>query len=289
MIVSMTGYGSAFSSNDFLSATVVIKAVNSKYFDIKVKLPRFLYQKEIDYINILKSKLLRGKIEVFVDITLKKPLRKASLNKEYFTIYMDILRQIQIESEILDDIKIEHLLSFENLIEYLDDPDINHSIEDDAEHLIVEAVKNIQEMRRIEGSNLEIAIKESLDVLKEHIVKIETFKSTVFQMNLEKYKKRISELTENANEDRIITEAGILSERADITEETERVKSHLNQFRNIMEKEFPCGKKLDFLCQELNREFNTIGSKSGLVDIINLVVSGKSEIDKIREQVQNII
>lgn len=289
MIISMTGYGSAFLSNDFLSATVVIKAVNSKYFDVKVKLPRFLYQKEIDYINILKSKLLRGKIEMFVDVTLKKPLRKASLNREYFRIYMDILRQIQMESEILDDIKIEHLLSFENLIDYNDDTEINHSIEDDAEKLITEAIKNIQDMRKTEGGNLETSIKESLGALREHITKIEEFKTAVFQMNLEKYKKRISELTENINEDRIITEAGILSERADITEETERVKSHLNQFKHIMEREFPSGKKLDFLCQELNREFNTIGSKSGLVDIINLVVSGKSEIDKIREQVQNII
>ena len=289
MIVSMTGYGSGFLSNDFLSATVVIKAVNSKYFDVKVKLPKFLYQKEIDYINILKSKLLRGKIEMFIDITTKKPLRKASLNREYFKIYMDILRQIQMESEILDDIKIEHLLSFENLIDYGDDPKINHSIEDDTESLIVEAIRNIQEMRRAEGANIESSIKESLDILKEHIAQIERFKANVFHMNLEKYKRRISELTENMSEDRIITEAGILAERVDITEETERVKSHLNQFKNIMEKEFPCGKKLDFLCQELNREFNTIGSKSGLVEIINLVVSGKSEIDKIREQVQNVI
>jgi uncharacterized protein (TIGR00255 family) len=144
-------------------------------------------------------------------------------------------------------------------------------------------------MREIEGKHLQDVITESLKKLQAMNDEISNLKDEVYNINLDKYRKRIEELVLKFDEDRIITEAGIIAERLDISEEVNRINSHIRQVINVINNEFPCGKKLDFFCQELNREFNTIGSKSSQIEVINYVVSAKSEIDKIREQVQNII
>ncbi|UOD34490.1 YicC family protein [Deferribacteraceae bacterium V6Fe1] len=289
MIVSMTGYGSVTRHFELFDITVSVKAVNSKYSDIKIKLPKFLYLKEVELTNIIKNELLRGKIDVMIDVFLRKPLKKAKLNTEYFNMYMDVLREIQIKSEILDDIKIEHILKFENIIDYVDESDVTDFVDKEVVAVLMEALNSVKEMRNAEGNNLQLAIMDSLNKLAQLNQSINTFREEVYKINFEKYKKRIEELVSKVNEDRIITEAGIISERLDISEEVERINSHLQQMKNVIENEFPCGKKLDFFCQELNREFNTIGSKSSQIEVINSVVNAKTEIDKIREQVQNII
>lgn len=289
MIVSMTGYSSITKHFGLFDITVSIKAVNSKYSDIKIKLPKFLFFKEIELTKIIKNELLRGKIDVTIDVFLKKPLKKAKLNTEYFNMYMEVLREIQIRSEILDDIKIEHILMFENIIDYVDDIDVNEYVDEELVDVLQEALNEVKKVRNAEGRNLETSILNSIAKIEQLNQSISILKDEVFKINFEKYKKRIEDLVSKMNEDRIITEAGILSERLDISEEVERVNSHLQQMRNIIKNEFPCGKKLDFFCQELNREFNTIGSKLSQVEVINYVVNAKTEIDKIREQVQNII
>lgn len=289
MIVSMTGYGSITKHFDLFDITVSVKAVNSKYSDIKIKLPKFLFFKEIELTKIIKNELLRGKIDVTIDVFLRKPLKKAKLNTEYFNMYMDVLREIQIKSEILDDIKIEHILMFENIIDYVDDIDVNEYVDEELADVLQEALNEVKKVRNAEGRNLETSILNSIAKIEQFNQSISILKEEVFKINFEKYKKRIEDLVSKMTEDRIITEAGIISERLDISEEVERVNSHLQQMRNIIKNEFPCGKKLDFFCQELNREFNTIGSKLSQVEVINFVVNAKTEIDKIREQVQNII
>lgn len=289
MIVSMTGYGSITKHFDLFDITVSVKAVNSKYSDIKIKLPKFLFFKEIELTKIIKNELLRGKIDVTIDVFLRKPLKKAKLNTEYFNMYMDVLREIQIKSEILDDIKIEHILMFENIIDYVDDIDVNEYVDEELADVLQEALNEVKKVRNAEGRNLETSILNSIAKIEQFNQSIGILKEEVFKINFEKYKKRIEDLVSKMTEDRIITEAGIISERLDISEEVERVNSHLQQMRNIIKNEFPCGKKLDFFCQELNREFNTIGSKLSQVEVINFVVNAKTEIDKIREQVQNII
>ncbi|MCB4204681.1 YicC family protein [Deferribacterales bacterium Es71-Z0220] len=289
MIVSMTGYGSITKHFELFDITVSVKAVNSKYSDIKMKLPKFLYLKEVELINIVKNELLRGKIDVMIDVFLRKPLKKAKLSTEYFNMYMDVLREIQIKSEILDDIKIEHILKFENIIDYVDESDVTDFVDKEVVAVLMEALNSVKDMRNAEGNNLQLAIVDSLNKLEQLNKSISTFREDVYKINFEKYKKRIEDLVTKVNEDRIVTEAGIISERLDISEEVERINSHLQQMKSVIENEFPCGKKLDFFCQELNREFNTIGSKSSQIEVINSVVNAKTEIDKIREQVQNII
>jgi uncharacterized protein (TIGR00255 family) len=289
MIVSMTGYGSVTRHFDLFDITVSIKSVNSKYSDIKIKLPKFLYLREVEFINIVKNELLRGKIDVIIDVFLRKPIKKARLNTEYFNMYMDVLREVQIRSEILDDIKIEHILQFENIIDFVDESDKTEFIDREVVAVLRECLSEVKRMREIEGKHLQDVITESLKKLQAMNDEISNLKDEVYNINLDKYRKRIEELVLKFDEDRIITEAGIISERLDISEEVNRINSHIRQVINVINNEFPCGKKLDFFCQELNREFNTIGSKSSQIEVINYVVSAKSEIDKIREQVQNII
>jgi len=289
MIISMTGYSNVTENFDDFDIVVSLKSVNSKYIDIKVRLPKFLYEKEIEIVNILKDKLSRGKVDAFIDITLKKPTKKAKINIEYFNMYMDVLKDIQIKSGILDEIRIDHILRFDDVIQYTDNKNIEESVDEKILAVILKAVELLKQMRSEEGENLKKVITDALVKIEKLNEEIKNYKELIYEYNLEKYKKRLKELLNEVNEDRVVVEAGIISERLDISEEVDRINSHIKQFYRVMENEFPCGKKLDFLCQELNREFNTIGSKSQQIEVINCVIAAKTEVDKIREQVQNII
>jgi len=285
----MTGYSNVAENFDDFDIVVSLKSVNSKYIDIKVRLPKFLYEKEIEIVNILKDKLSRGKVDAFIDITLKKPTKKAKINVEYFNMYMDVLKDIQIKSGILDEIRIDHILRFDDVIQYTDNKNIEESVDEKILAVIVKAVELLKQMRSEEGENLKKVITDALVKIEKLNEEIKNCKELIYEHNLEKYKKRLKELLNEVNEERVVVEAGIISERLDISEEVDRINSHIKQFYRVMENEFPCGKKLDFLCQELNREFNTIGSKSQQIEVINCVIAAKTEVDKIREQVQNII
>ena len=289
MIISMTGYSSTSKSFDDFDICVSLKSVNSKFIDIKVKLPRFLYEKEHEILNILKDELVRGKVDAYIDVNFKKPIKKAKINMEYFNMYMDVLREIQIKSEILDDIRLDHILTFTDVIQYTDDKNIEESIDKKIFLIISEAADLLKNMRKEEGENLKKAITDALVKIEKFNKEIKNVKDKVYEYNLEKYKKKLKDLANEVSEERIVVEAGIIAERLDISEEVDRIESHIKQFYSVMENEFPCGKKLDFLCQELNREFNTIGSKSQQIEVISCAVNAKTEIDKIREQVQNII
>ena len=289
MIISMTGYSSTSKSFDDFDICVSLKSVNSKFIDIKVRLPRFLYEKEHEILNILKDELVRGKVDAYIDVNLKKPMKKAKINMEYFNMYMDVLREIQIKSEILDDIRLDHILTFTDVIQYTDDKNIEESIDKKIFLIISEAADLLKNMRKEEGENLKKAITDVLVKIEKFNKEIKNVKDKVYEYNLEKYKKKLKDLANEVSEERIVVEAGIIAERLDISEEVDRIESHIKQFYSVMENEFPCGKKLDFLCQELNREFNTIGSKSQQIEVISCAVNAKTEIDKIREQVQNII
>lgn len=289
MIISMTGYSSTSKSFDDFDICVSLKSVNSKFIDIKVRLPRFLYEKEHEILNILKDELVRGKVDAYIDVNFKKPIKKAKINMEYFNMYMDVLREIQIKSEILDDIRLDHILTFTDVIQYTDDKNIEESIDKKIFLIISEAADLLKNMRKEEGENLKKAITDALVKIEKFNKEIKNVKDKVYEYNLEKYKKKLKDLANEVSEERIVVEAGIIAERLDISEEVDRIESHIKQFYSVMENEFPCGKKLDFLCQELNREFNTIGSKSQQIEVISCAVNAKTEIDKIREQVQNII
>ncbi|WP_273265780.1 YicC/YloC family endoribonuclease [Flexistipes sinusarabici] len=289
MILSMTGFGRNFLANDFCYVKTEIKSVNSKYLDLRFRLPKLFNYLEIDLMNIFREKALRGKIDISVDVQFRKPVKIPKINHNMLNLYLDALREIQMESEVLDDIRIDHLIHYDDILEFNEDKETEEKVGAFIKDSVSQALQELNSMRQKEGENLYNDLKERIERLRESAKKIDNLKNSVFDYWFDKFKKRMEKLDIEAQEDRITQEAGFYAEKADITEEVVRVDSHLNQFMSTLEKEDFCGKKLDFISQELHREFNTIGSKSNSADVVNIVVSAKSEIDKIREQVQNIV
>lgn len=290
MIKSMTGYAKKVEHFDDFSVKVEIKTLNSKYIDAKIKLPRWFSYLEIQVLNILKDRLDRGKVELFVDVIYSKIPKIPKVNNSVLSEVINLLKAIKAEHGIQDDIKLENIFQFENVLHFDEDEDFSKEIESKIVETISNCLDDLDSMRIYEGSSLERYIYSRLDDLENIIETIDGVKDKAINDIYEKIKKRINILVGNEMDlNRLYQEAALLAERADIEEEVTRVRSHILHFRNIMKNEFPVGKKLDFMCQELYREFNTIGSKSGDTFVINLVVDGKNIVDKIREQVQNLI
>jgi uncharacterized protein (TIGR00255 family) len=289
MIKSMTGYGRSVVSNELCDIKIEMKSVNSKYMDINVRTPKIISQYEVEIRNIVKNILKRCKVDIFVEVKPKKAISIPTLNKDLLNTYVSVMQELKDNIGTKDNIKIDHLLQFKDLIEF----ESNETFAEEIGSILLNSVKDcassMDEMREKEGISLFEDIKSRLQTVLECCNDIEKNTGEVFNCWNEKFKKRLSDMNLPVEEERIVQEAAIFAEKADITEEIVRIKSHLKQIEQISEKEYPCGKKLDFMSQELHREFNTIGSKSGSVKILNMVVNAKSEIDKIREQIQNIV
>jgi uncharacterized protein (TIGR00255 family) len=289
MIKSMTGYGRATATCELCDIKVEMKSVNSKYMDINVKTPKVISYLEIDIRNIVRDILKRCKLDVFVEIKAKKPMSYPKLNVELLKTYLSMANDMKTVMNTDDSVSINTLFQLKDIIDFENDETFGEQIKG----LVMQTVENcvllLDKMREKEGQKLINDIYKRLNLLSEYRDKISKHSKTVFEKWVEKFKKRIEEMEIQADEDRILQEASIYAEKADITEELVRIKSHISQIFEISKTEYPCGKKMDFMAQELHREFNTIGSKSVTVEVLNNVINAKSEIDKIREQIQNIV
>lgn len=289
MIKSMTGFGRAVTSDDLCDVKIEMKSVNSKHMDVNVRLPRFISYLEVGIRNIIKNGLKRCKVDVFIEIKPKKALTVPKLNKELLDTYVSVMNELKSLSGVEEGIKLDNLLQFKDLVEFESDDSFADEIKETVLNAVKECVASMDEMREKEGVSLMDDISSRLDIIAACEENINGQAGGVFDKWQEKFRKRLEDMKLPVEDERIIQEASIFAEKADITEEVVRIKSHLEQIKTIAENEYPCGKKLDFMSQELHREFNTIGSKSGSVEILNEVVNAKSEIDKIREQIQNIV
>ncbi|MGE4317838.1 MAG: YicC/YloC family endoribonuclease [Deferribacterales bacterium] len=285
---SMTGYGKIMTGNDICDLKVEMKSVNSRYFDCNVRMPRMFNFMEITLKNALKDILVRGKVDVNIDLKLKKQQFKPVLRSDAVESYLSIFTELKEKYGVHGEIRLEHLLSFNDILESEEADDMGQLLAEFVLGALNTCASEMSAMREQEGLNLADDIKTRLDILKNIAADVDKSREDVYAYWQDKFTKRMAEFGVDA-EDRIIQEAAVMSEKADISEEVTRIYSHVEQFRKIIDTEDQSGKKLDFMCQELNREFNTIGSKSGKTDIINNVVQAKSEIEKIREQVQNLI
>ncbi len=290
MIKSMTGFGKHTITLEDFTISVEIKAINSKYFDISFKIPKILSTIEITERRKLQEELLRGKIDVRIDINSNIVTKHPVLHTELIYEYKKIFSTIAEEAGIEDKPKLDHFLRMPDVLYY----DNDESKDEEIIHTTIDAlkvcIKQLDDMRIAEGKALEKDISERIDNLKNNVALIENAKEDIFEYWKNKFQKRMEEMAVDITyEDRIIQEASIMGEKADITEEVTRLKSHLEQFKRIMLQEFPVGKKLDFLSQEIHRELNTIASKSSAQSIITTVVNSKAEIDRVREQIQNIL
>jgi uncharacterized protein (TIGR00255 family) len=277
----MTGFGGA-AGNDF---TVEIRSLNHRYMDISIKMPPYMSQYEIPLRNILKGKFQRGKFDVSVSINSDKA-PQLKINRALAGSIYAALLDLQKELSLPGTISIETLTGYKEIM-MEEEP----HFDTDAMHTTFhEAVSNLEAMRMREGSLLSDEIRGRIALLQEMHNEIKVRAPEEVIKWREKFTERLRLIVEAGmiDNNRIVQEAAIMAEKLDISEEISRTENHLKQFIEIIDNGNTIGKKLDFLLQEINREVNTLSYKSGDYSISNLVVNMKNEIEKIREQVQNI-
>ena len=293
MIKSMTGFGRGEFTDGKRNVTAEIRTVNHRYADITVKMPKRYSFAEEAVKNIVKQKIRRGKAEVSIIMeNLSEADVTVRLNTPVAEQYLQNLKQLQEEFGLAGEIDIRLLSSMPDVLRAI--PDVED--EDEITSVITEAVTRATEandaMRQTEGQRLAEDLLHRGDLVRGIVDEIGTRAPLVAQEYVRKLNDRISELLDGAAEipeDRILTEAAIFADKANITEELVRLDSHMKQLKEILTgADGPVGKKLDFLVQEMNREANTIGSKANDLEITSWMLEAKSEIEKIREQVQNI-
>ena len=290
MITSMTGYGKGSLENDKLIVDVDVKSVNNRFLDLSIKLPSFLSGREYELRELVKNKIGRGKVLLNLQVKLKKDDQVlGEVDKDRLKAFLNQIKEIKKTAKITEKIQLAHLL--ENRPVFIAD---TGSFGDEEFAFIKAAVNqaldNMIIMKKNEGRELSKDLSARLKLIEEKAAEIVKISKESVIEDFEKLKERIKTLVEdqNLNKERLETEVALIADKADITEECVRLKSHLKFFNESMEKESEPGRKLNFLCQELNREANTISSKSIATEIIHSIVIVKEEIEKIREQIQNI-
>ncbi len=293
MIKSMTGFGRSEYTDGKRSIIVEIKSVNHRYSDISIKMPRRYSFAEDRLKGAVKDIARRGKIDVSIMVeNITEDDTNVRLNTMVARQYYDNLRELQKEFDLSGDISLPFLATLPDVMKAVPDLEDEEEIYKSLEAPVLEAAKKLDEMRTLEGAKLAEDIIKRGDYIRGRVKEIEVRSPEVTKAYAEKLRERIKELV-GANvtipEDRILVEAAIFADKCSITEELVRLDSHIIQLNSIITKSNqPDGKKLDFLVQEMNREANTIGSKANDIEITNKVLEIKSEIEKIREQVQNI-
>ncbi len=292
----MTAFGRAKAKNCSASAdiTVEIKSVNSRYLDCNVKLPR-MYSMLEDKIKsrITERGVSRGKIEVYLGIDmLSQTGLEISIDPAIATAYINALHRLRDEYDLKDDISVMRVASNKDIFittKQDEDPD---ALWNDVLPVLDEALDMFVAAREKEGESLKADLYKKLDNIRsmtESVKKLSEEDIKSYSAKLEaRIKQFLSDFEIDISEQRILTEAAIYADRAAIDEELVRLDTHFRSFCEIVEKPEPAGRKLDFLLQEINRETNTIGSKANNLAITRLVVDMKSELEKIREQIQNI-
>ena len=293
MIKSMTGFGRGEYTDGKRSIIAEIKSVNHRYSDITVKMPRRYTFAEDKIKNAVKDKIRRGKVDVSIIVeNITENDVNIKLNSMLAKQYYDNLTELRGEFDLSGDISLQFLASLPDVMKAIPDVEDEEEITKAILEAVSEAAANLEKMRAVEGEKLAEDLIAKGEYIKEILDKIAERAPQVVTDYTAKLKERIQELVGSSvqvPEDRILVEAAVFADKCAIDEEITRLNSHLVQLKNIIEKSSqPDGKKLDFLVQEMNREANTIGSKANDITITNYMLEIKSEIEKIREQVQNI-
>jgi len=292
MIKSMTGFAAAEVIAGDVTVTVDIRAYNSKYLDIVLRMPSNYMALEEKIKGLITGQIARGRLEVKVQI------KDGSEGTVAFEIdwararaVHGALAQLKDELDLEGDISVDHLLSVGGMIKPVEAVDQSDTIWLTVMECLTRALKDLEAMRRKEGDFIAEDLNARLDFIATCLVEIKGDTDNLINQYQVRLKERIAALTQETVEldpARIAQEAAYLADRSDISEEIVRAKSHVKQFRHIMRSGEPGGRKLNFLMQELHREFNTIGSKIGHADTSHRIVDIKAELEKIREQIQNV-
>lgn len=291
MIKSMTGYGSAKGAVEGIEVSVELKSVNNKFLDTSVRLPRSFIFAEETVKAAVQSHISRGKVDVFVTVdTYMADDMVVRVNEPLLKGYIDALQHIAGEYALPNDISVMSVSRFPDILSVekkeLDADAVAEGIKSIAE----QALQDFDSMRIREGEKLRNDVLLKLENIESFVGIIEESAPKTVAEYSQKLLQKLNEVLGSAgvDENRIITEAAIFADKVAVDEETVRLRSHIAQLRTMLETGSPIGRKIDFLMQEFNREANTIGSKCQNSDIAHVVVDLKSEIEKIREQIQNI-
>ncbi|UZT83338.1 YicC/YloC family endoribonuclease [Caproicibacterium sp. BJN0003] len=291
MLKSMTGFGRMEAVKNGREISVEIKSVNHRYFEFSSRISRgydFLESKLKAY---LQQKLFRGKVEAFISIeTLQDTAAQVHVNYPLAESYLKSLRELRDRYDLRDDISVMAVSRYPDILTVEHEPEDEEALWNDVKEVAEGALGALLAMREAEGVNLKKDVLSRAECILQMVQKVEERSpQTVAEYN-EKLIARLHEILGDTtvDEERLLTEAAIFADKVAVAEETVRLRSHFDQFKKLLDSEGPIGRKLDFLVQEMNREANTIGSKACDTQIAYLVVDIKAEIEKIREQIQNI-
>ncbi len=288
----MTGFGRAELREKNIEIVTEIRSVNNRFLDIQLRLPKHYYHLEHEVKSMVRQYAARGRLNVFINL---KSFSEDSydgirINKESVENYWRLLNRLKKQYKIPGKLKLEHLLSFPDIFINEENGQFAEQTWEKIKEVINEALESFLQMRQEEGVELAKDLKVRINLLGKMIDQIEEMCDQRHEDELQKIRLRIKELVDlkDVDETRLETEVALIVNRFDVTEECVRFRSHNKLFLTTLENGDTVGRKLNFLLQEMTREANTIGSKANHADISHLVVEIKEEVEKIREQVQNI-
>ncbi len=291
MVLSMTGYGRAQQERGGRDITVEIKSVNSRYFEYSSRMPRAFSFLEDKLKKLANEKISRGKTELALTVVnIDAPEATIRVNMELAKSYLDAINEMSETLGVKNDVSAGMLTRFPDVFTTQPAQLDEDALWQDVKAVAQDAVDNFVAMRAAEGEKLKADVLSRLDAIENTVEEIEKTSEERVEKYTERLYAKLKTLLADTDIDdsRILTEAAIFGDKTAIDEETVRLRSHIRQYRDILELHEPVGRKLDFLTQELNREINTIGSKAQDLAITRMVVDTKAEIEKIREQIQNI-
>lgn len=292
MVKSMTSFGRSSSEEGQKRIfTVEMKSVNNRYLDINIRMPKALISLEEEVRKMISSSLFRGKVDVFIN--LKSYSQNEGIPKVDLKLaedYLNCLKQIEENFGVKNDVSVMQLAKFPEVITMVQEEEKIEEIFEELKPLISKSIEMMISMRITEGEKLKDDILDKIAIIENLVKEIEKIADIVPKAYKIKLEERLSELLSGADVDqnRLATEVCIFADKATVDEEITRLGSHISQIRKTLSLNEPIGRKLDFIIQEMNRETNTIGSKSSDIHMTNLVIDIKNLIEKIREQVQNI-
>ena len=291
MISSMTGFGRATVASDGREITIELKSVNHRYLDLAFRMPRHIGFIEDVLRQLLSEQLSRGHVDIYVNYrNTRMDARTVVIDEALMGAYLTAARKAAAQYELKDDISLSTAMRFPDVTDVIEAEEDRDAVAALAREAVLRAVTALKRMRAGEGERLCNDLLNRVTTVESIAAKIDTRAPLV----VEEYRTKLSERIESmlggveVDRTRLATEVALFADKASINEELVRLASHVTEMRKVLGSDEAAGRRLDFVVQEMNREFNTIGSKANDAEITNLVIAGKGEIEKIREQVQNI-
>lgn len=292
MILSMTGYGKAEGKFQTSVYSVEIRSVNNRFLEISFKYPKYLSSKDFELKEIIKKKISRGKLNINLTISAESDADPhLKMNSDSINNYFRFLKNLKKTLGLKDKIKLEHILHFTDLMGIEEEYKMDEEEFEFIKNLMDKALDDILKMKSKEGEHLKNDMFKRLDYLYDESIKISSLSKKNIDDEKEKLLKKVLTLMNDSvliNEKRLEMEITLLADKLDITEECTRLESHIKYFKEYSSSDELAGRRLNFLLQEMNREINTMGSKSLDADISQKIAIMKEELEKIREQIQNV-